>query len=272
MTTETLCYVLVFIFVSGITLFAGSVIIKLVPETTEGLDRALYSLFYRFHPQVPYVKNYLKRFSRYLENSDLKFSPQSFLLLKEIGVVVSYFLGAFALGSIGGILLAVVVFIYPDVKLRGDFEKKKEEIRRDFPEFIDLLALIVESGIDFGSAVERISKYFVVGTLKNELERIVTLLKKGMRRRDVLKRWAEVWEIEVIDTFYSIVVQAEESGTALGKVLKDLAERIREDRFAAVEKKASQLPVKLMLPLFLIFGSILMIIFGMIVAQMMGVL
>lgn len=272
MTTEALGYLLVFISVSGITLFVGSVVGRIIPETTEGLDRALYSLFYRFHPQIPYVENYLKKVSRYLENSNLRFSPQSFLLLKEIGAVVSYLLGAFALGTLGGILLAVVVFIYPDVTLKGDFEKKKEEMRRDFPEFIDLLALIVESGIDFGSAVERISKYFVAGTLKKELERIVTLLKRGMRRREVLKRWAETWELDELDTFYSIVVQAEESGTALGKVLKDLAERIREERFAAVEKKASQLPVKLMLPLFLIFGSILMIIFGMIVAQMMGVL
>ena len=262
MSTEILIFLLTMVATTGVVFAGGSLLLRYLPSDISELDRISYTLFYRFHPQFPFLNTYLQKIEKLLDKTGkTTLSPQSFLVLKELATVVMFLLGTYAGGTFIGLLLAFAAFFYPDVRLQREIREREEAIKRDFPEFVDLLALVVESGVDFNSAIERISIHFVEGPLKEELSRITELLKKGMRRRDVLKDWAEKWELDELKTFSSLIIQAEETGASLGKVLKEMAERIRDERFAYVEKKASQLPVKLMLPLFLIFGSIMMIIF-----------
>lgn len=269
---EGLGLILTFISVSGIVYAGGGIAVRFMPTTREEVDRLLFSIFYRYHPEGGLVGRYFRYYQELLDKTGKKdFSPQAYMILKELTALLTFLAGIFLSGPLLSLLLAVAVFLYPDAKMRSQIEAEKEEMRRNFPYFVDLLAIVVESGVDFNSAVEKISKSFIEGRLKKELEEIVTHLKRGMRRRDVLKWWAERWKIEEIEIFSSLMIQAEETGASMGKTLRDLAERVREERFTSVEKKASELPVKLLFPLFLIFGSVMMVIFAIIIAQIWGV-
>ena len=79
-------------------------------------------------------------------------------------------------------------------------------------------------------------------------------------------------DLDEIRLFSSLIIQAEETGTGISVILKNIAERVREERFVYIEKKSAQLPVKMMLPLFIIFAAILMVIFSLVFGQISGVL
>jgi tight adherence protein C len=52
-----------------------------------------------------------------------------------------------------------------------------------------------------------------------------------------------------VDTVVSALVQADQLGTGLGEVLRIQAEDVRTRRFQNAEKRAGQVPVKMLFPL-----------------------
>jgi tight adherence protein C len=130
------------------------------------------------------------------------------------------------------------------------------------PDALDLLTICVEAGLGFDSAMSK-----VVEEWENELSaafgRVIQEIRLGKLRRDALKDMAERVGISEMTSFVAAVVQSEQLGVSMSRVLRIQADQMRMRRRQAAEEKARQAPVKMMIPLvFLIFPAILIVLLG----------
>jgi tight adherence protein C len=93
--------------------------------------------------------------------------------------------------------------------------------------------------------------------------RVIQEIRLGKLRRDALRDMAERVGISEMTSFVAAVVQSEQLGVSMSRVLRIQADQMRLRRRQIAEEKARQAPVKMMIPLvFLIFPSILIVLLG----------
>jgi tight adherence protein C len=64
-------------------------------------------------------------------------------------------------------------------------------------------------------------------------------------------------------TFVRAIVQGEQLGVSIGKIMRDLATEMRKTRRAKAEERAQKAPTKMLFPLvFLIFPAMFVVLLG----------
>lgn len=152
-----------------------------------------------------------------------------------------------------GILSFFFGFFAPYLDLRSKRKRLEKEIVKGLPFFLDLAGISVEAGVDFSIAMERTARLLPEGPVKEGVKRAVEEIKVGKTRREALENMARTFNVKELTDFVSAVVQAERMGTGLLKVVKNFSDELRRKRFEDAEKRAQEIPVKLMLPLLFIF-------------------
>jgi len=85
----------------------------------------------------------------------------------------------------------------------------------------------------------------------------------GKPRREALRGLAERTGVLDVQTFTSAIIQADQLGIGLVKVLRIQAEQMRQRRRLRAEEAAQKAPVKMLFPLvFLIFPALYIVILG----------
>jgi tight adherence protein C len=165
-------------------------------------------------------------------------------------------LGLLALAMIGG-------FMLPDW-LIADLRKKRErQIIRTLPGAVDSLSLLVEAGLEFLMAIQRLVERRRSGPLRDELANVLNDIRLGTSRSEALKAFAARLEIPEVSSFVSVLVQADALGASIGPVLQSQAERMRIERFQAAERAGARASQKILFPLVLfIFPAVLIVIIG----------
>ena len=70
-------------------------------------------------------------------------------------------------------------------------------------------------------------------------------------------------DVRDVTTFVAAVVQAEQLGVSMAKVLRIQSDQMRIKRRQMAEKKAQEAPVKMVIPMvFLIFPSLMLVLLG----------
>jgi len=165
--------------------------------------------------------------------------------------------------SIGLVLFgAVFGYFFPRLYLDSKISRRQESIRKAMPDALDLLTICVEAGLGFDSAMSKVNEEW-----ENELAaafgRVIQEIRLGKLRREALKDMAERVGISEMTSFVAAVVQSEQLGVSMSRVLRIQADQMRMRRRQRAEEKARQAPVKMMIPLvFLIFPSILIVLLG----------
>jgi len=139
------------------------------------------------------------------------------------------------------------------------------------PDVVDMLSLSVEAGLSFNAAVQKVCYIyrhdkdpFVV-----ELYLMDQNIKLGRSREESLKIMADRVDLMELDSFSSILIQANKMGSSIAEVLKSQADRMRSERFLKAEKVGAQASQKLLLPMMLfIFPIIFVVIFGPYIVKM----
>jgi len=188
--------------------------------------------------------------------------PLRLLHMKEglsVGLPVFIFL------LIGSPLMAVFFcplgFIIPDVFLNSRIQKRQVDILRNFPQFVDLAALMIESGLDYITAFDRIVKISPVKTeLEKEVERMIGEIQFGYSRRDALRRLADRTGLQEIRSFAGLVIQSDELGTSLVDLLRNFSADMRFRRLNRAEKLAAQASTKMLIPLFIFIFPVVFIL------------
>ncbi len=151
-------------------------------------------------------------------------------------------------------------YLFPDMWLRGQIEKRKKLALRDLPYIIDLLNICVGAGLDFMVAVNHVIKEFRSCVIVDELKTMVKEMQMGLSRRDALKNLAKRIQSQEINSFVRTLLQADRMGTPITNALKMHAEELRMIRFQKGEEMALKAPIKLLLPLLLFILPVVMVI------------
>ena len=163
-------------------------------------------------------------------------------------------------------------FLSPDFWLGRRIAKRQAEIRKGLPDVLDLLVICVEAGLSLDQATARTGQELSKAqpALSDELGIVALEQRAGRARSDAWKHLAERTDVDVVRNLVSMLVQAEQFGTSIGKTLRVHADTLRTKRIQEIEEKAAKLSVKLLFPLVLfIFPSLFLVVLGPAVLVMM---
>ena len=196
-------------------------------------------------------------------------TPAGFLALKG-GAIVGGALFGLLFGAVTSpamtILLAplfaVIGFIAPDWVLTMKIRNRRESIRGDLPDALDLLAVSVEAGLGFDGAVTKLTEH-MSGPLVDEFALMLNEIRVGEARQVALRKLAERVGAPELSNFVRAVIQADQLGISLGRILRVQAADTRQRRQAAAEEKAMKAPIKMLFPtVVLIFPAMFIVILG----------
>lgn len=165
---------------------------------------------------------------------------------------------------------ALFGWMYPAIWLKDRLAKRRGEMLKTLPFFLDLITLCVEAGLNMQGAMNQAVLKGPKGVLRDEFQRVLRDLRAGKSRAESLRDMAERLGEPSVTNFTIAVIQAERMGMNLGPVLRAQAEQRRTERFQRAEKLALEAPVKMLFPLIaFIFPCTFIVIFFPIVMQFM---
>src|SRR5207247_23262 len=181
------------------------------------------------------------------------------------GALFSVVLG-FVTAPLVGIVLAPVIgiigFLVPDAVLTLCIRARRERIRSELPDALDLLAVSVEAGLGFDGAITKLTEH-MDGSLVQEFALTLGEIRIGEARHDALKKMAERVPAPEVSAFVRSVVQADQLGISLGRILRVQAADSRLRRQQAAEEQAMKAPIKMLFPTVLfIFPAMFLVILG----------
>jgi tight adherence protein C len=197
-------------------------------------------------------------------------TPTSFLASKALFAVLGFVGGTFLGGMTGngtlGILLAILFafigFVLPDLFVSFKARGRREEIRAELPDALDLLAVSVEAGLGFDAAISKLTEH-MAGPLIDEFALALGEMRIGESRTNALQKMVERNQAPELASFVRAIIQADQLGISLGRILRVQATDTRNKRQAAAEEKAMKAPIKMLFPTALfIFPSMFLIILG----------
>lgn len=177
----------------------------------------------------------------------------------EVGMPLPMMIG---LGAVG--------FFMPEMHCNKSNKDRELNVRADMPFFIDLLALSVEAGLDFFSAIQKIVDK-AEGTdsvLAEEFNTVLKDIKIGSSKAQALKEMSSRLDMQEITSFVAVLIDAEATGASISQVLKDQSAQMRLERFVRAEKAGAQASQKILIPLMMfILPAVFIMVFGPVVLQ-----
>lgn len=194
-----------------------------------------------------------KRMAKDLTIAHAHMTPEEFLLVKELCVVLVLFVtfptvsanfvfGWICMSFVGG-------YMIPEFWLKGKIKKVKQVIVKELPDAIDLLGLCVNAGLDFMLALRWVVEKSPPSVMVDELNTLLQEISVGKTRREAIKDLAARYELPDLSTFARTLIQADKMGTSVTEALNILSEDMRLARFRRGEQLALKAPLKMLVPL-----------------------
>ncbi|KRT62232.1 MAG: type II secretion system protein, tight adherence protein C [Chloroflexi bacterium CSP1-4] len=201
--------------------------------------------------------------------ADLK--TTDFLGLKAVAAIVAAIIAFVLLGLLGnnavfGVLMAlvgaVVGYLLPEFWLGRRIKARRKAILLAIPDTLDLLTISVRAGLGFDAALGKVVEK-TVGPLSDEFRRGLAEIRVGKSRREALRDIVARTEVPALANFIGAIIQAEQLGVSISKVLQVQSEQLRIERRQRAEEMAAKAPIKMLFPLVgCIFPSLFIVILG----------
>jgi tight adherence protein C len=221
-------------------------------RTIRPIIQGISRLIGRFYPANTVRSIELKLRRAGMENTSTEF----FLGVKGFAAVV----GAIALSSlanlmsgdvtttIGGLFGGIILgFMAPDFYLSSKASGRGNGILEQLPDALDLLTISVEAGLGFDAALVKVTEK-MKGPLSEEFKRAAGEQRIGKSRQEALRGISDRVEVKELQNFISAIIQADQLGVSMSKVLRIQSEQLRQDRRQRAEEKAARAPILIMLP------------------------
>ena len=157
---------------------------------------------------------------------------------------------------------SIIGYYMPQLLLQSKINTRQDMIRKSMPDALDLLTICVQAGLGFDAAMSRVAEKWE-DELADEFGRCLREIQLGNVRRVALRNMAERIGIIEMTSFVAAIIQSEQLGVSMSKVLRIQSDQMRTRRRQIAEEKAQQAPVKMLFPMaLLIFPSIMIILLG----------
>jgi tight adherence protein C len=157
------------------------------------------------------------------------------------------------------VAVVVLAWFVPDLLLISRGQKRREEIQKALPDTLDQMTIAVEAGLGFEAAMAHVARSGR-GALAEELIRTLQDIQVGQPRREAYRALAERSPEPDLRRFLRAVIQAEQHGVSVARVLTTQAQEMRIKRRQRAEEKAMKIPVKVVFPLILTILPVLIIV------------
>jgi tight adherence protein C len=194
--------------------------------------------------------------------------------IKAVAAVIGGILFVFLFGVLGvlglppvlRILMGAVGLMFgytiPEFWLGGRVRKRQHAILLQIPDTLDLLTISVRAGLGFDAALGKVVEK-MEGPLVDEFRRALAEVRVGKARRDALRDIVPRTEVVPLTNFIGAIIQAEQLGVSISKVLQVQSEQLRIERRQRAEEAAAKAPIKMLFPLVgCIFPSLFIVILG----------
>lgn len=167
-------------------------------------------------------------------------------------------------------VFTVLGFMLPALWLGGKIRTRKGNVIKALPDALDLLTICVEAGLGFDQAMQKVSEKWD-NELSRTFGRVLHEIRLGKTRREALRDAAQRLDVSDVTSFVAAVIQSEQLGVSMAKVLRIQSDQMRMRRRQRAEEKAHQAPVKMLFPMvFLIFPAIWVVLLGPAILQVMN--
>jgi tight adherence protein C len=190
------------------------------------------------------------------------------VIFAVIFTIVFFLVAQFLLGT--GVIIALGMavagaafgYIAPEFWLGRRIRARQHAIVLQIPDALDLLTISVRAGLGFDAALGKVVEK-MQGPLIDEFRRALAEVRVGKARRDALRDIIPRTEVPALTNFIGAVIQAEQLGVAISKVLQVQSEQLRIERRQRAEEMAAKAPIKMLFPLVgCIFPSLFIVILG----------
>jgi tight adherence protein C len=183
-----------------------------------------------------------------------------------LGLLAFFFMGNFADDASRRILYTLgataLGFMLPPMLLKSKIDRRKQAIIKKFPDALDLMSICVDAGLTFDGAMAKVDEKWE-DPLAREFGRVIYEIQLGKSRRQALRDMSHRIDVSDVTSFIAAVLQADQLGVSIGKVLRIQSEQMRIRRRQRAEEKAHHAPVKMLFPMvFLIFPAMFIVLLG----------
>jgi Flp pilus assembly protein TadB len=207
---------------------------------------------------------------RLVQANDYITSPTQHWAKKIIFACVATLAGIIlAKGLMVIVVLGSLGFYYPDHKLKEKIAKRQMRIKTEIPDYLDLLASVAPAAKHLEDAIRKVCDR-TEGEISDEFRRALEEMNTGRRRRDALNSLSMRCGIAEIKTLVAQINQSEVFGTDVADTLEAQANKIRRLKKLVAEIKARKAAVMLIMPSFFLLITVLIMIAGPFVIQLMA--
>jgi tight adherence protein C len=180
-----------------------------------------------------------------------------------VGLIVPVLLGLGFLPTLAcAVVLTVLGVFSPNLVLYQLGYNRREQMRRDLPDALDLLTISVEAGLAFDAGLSQVARN-TTGPLAEEFFRVLQEMQIGLSRAEALRALGDRTDLGELRAFVTSMVQADAFGIPIASVLRIQAREMRVRRSQRAEELAQKVPVKILFPLiFCILPALFVVILG----------
>ena len=183
-------------------------------------------------------------------------------VVAAIGLLVGLLLASPVYLAISIVVGAILGYYLPVLWLKQKVDARRAEIQKGLPDAMDLLVIAVDAGLGFDAALARVTDKYK-NALSDEFAKVLREVSLGRPRLEAMDEMGRSSGVEDLHNFIQAIIQSEQFGTGIGKILRIQADEMRRKRRQRAQEKAAQATLKMMLPMVgCIFPTLWIVLLG----------
>ncbi|WP_169823170.1 type II secretion system F family protein [Anaerobacillus alkalilacustris] len=168
------------------------------------------------------------------------------------------------------LLSGIVAFFsygYMNYYLVAKSNQRTKQIDKAMPDFFDMLNVSIEAGMGLDGALKKVCSQ-MDSPLSREFLSALEDMKLGKSRKQAFIELKERVPSDFFKSVMSSMIQADQMGIGISKVLRAQTKRIREKQRYSAKEQAMKAPVKMLIPMVLfIFPTLFIVLIGPVVVN-----
>jgi tight adherence protein C len=183
-------------------------------------------------------------------------------VVAAIGLLLGLLLGSPIYTVVGLAIGAILGYFVPTLWLKQKVDARRKEIQKGLPDAMDLLVIAVDAGLGFDAALARVVEK-QKGALSDEFAKVLREVSLGRPRLEAMDEMGRSSGVEDLHNFIQAIIQSEQFGTGVGKILRIQADEMRRKRRQRAQEQGAQATLKMMLPMVgCIFPTLWIVLLG----------